>query len=118
MAEWVFDKQGRAALIYDRDCFRSKIGKVVAWLSNNNVYGTNGRHRGWFEKGIFYDSNNRAVGFTRDATGSLPSRPSTGGIPSTPPFFAKPLKPLFAGTPSRPGPGGWSDEDLKGYLGG
>ncbi len=118
MAEWIYDQNGRAALIYDNDCMRSKIGKVVAWVSNNNVYATNGRHRGWFEKGVFYDSNNRAVGFVRGASGSLPSRPGLGGAPGTPPFFAKPLRPLFAGTPARPGPGGWSDEDLKSYLGG
>jgi hypothetical protein len=116
MAEWLYDRNGRATIIYDNDCFRNKFGKVVGWISNNNVYAVNGRHRGWYEKGVFYDANNRAIGFIRTASGSLPSRPNLGGAPGTPGFLPKPRRPLFAGTPGRPGFGGWSDEDLKNYF--
>ena len=116
MADWLYDRQGRAALIFDTDCLRNRFGKVVAWISSKNVHGTNGRHRGWFENGVLYDSQNRTIGFARNAAGRLPSRPGLGGAPGTPGFLPRPRRPLFAGTPGRPGYGGWSEEDLKSYF--
>jgi len=80
MTDWIFNKRGRATLIFDEDCFRDNRGKVVAWIRGEDVYSLDGRHKGWFEGGVLYDSKNRALGFLADSTGHLPSRPGIGGI--------------------------------------
>lgn len=116
MADWMFDRNGHATLIHDSDCFRDGHGKVIAWISGNSVYSLRGRHRGWFEDGVLYDSQNRVLGFLHDATGYLPSRPGTGGAPGMPGFGGRPGRPGFSGIPGRPGHGGWSNEDLSTYF--
>lgn len=42
-------------------------GDPVAYLYDDHVYGFNGRHLGWFEQGIVWDSEGKRVGFTRRA---------------------------------------------------
>jgi hypothetical protein len=116
MSDWIFDRNGRATLILDSDCIRSSRGQVVAWISGNNFYTMQGRHCGWFEDGVFSDSHNRVLGFLRNATGHLPSRPGIGGTPGTPGFAGRPGRPGFSGAPGRPGRGGWSNEDLASYF--
>ncbi len=74
MAEWIFDRNGNATAILDRDCIRTGSGDVAVWISGKNIYSLNGNHIGWFEHGVLYDSNNDAIGFLMDATG-LPGRP-------------------------------------------
>ena len=54
MAEWMFDRRGRAAFIVDGDCFRSGRGTVVAWISGDDAYALGGRRVGWFENGVLY----------------------------------------------------------------
>ena len=66
--------------------------------------------------GVIYDSNNKALGFLRNATGHLPSRPGLGGTPGTPGFSGRPGRPGFSGVPGKPGRGGWSQEDLDAYF--
>jgi len=116
MTQWIFDRNGRATLILDSDCFRNNRGQVVAWISGTNVYTLNGRHCAWFEDGVLTDSHNRVLGFLRNATGHLPSRPGIGGTPGTLGFAGRPGRPGFSGTPGRPGRGGWSTEDLQTYF--
>ena len=116
MADWMFDRRGRAALIVDGGCFRSGRGTVVAWISGDNAYSLGGRHVGWFENGVLYDSQNRALGFLRDATGYLPARPGTAGSPGMPGFGGTPGRPGLRGIPGRPGYGGWSPADLATYF--
>ena len=43
-------------------------GKPVAYISNNNIYGFNGKHLGWWVKGIIRDQDGDAVGCTKEAT--------------------------------------------------
>jgi len=116
MSEWVHNRNGRATLIYDSDCFRDNRGKVIAWISGNSVYTLRGKHCGWFEDGVLTDSRNKVLGFLRNSTGSLPSGPGLGGTPDTPGFAGRPGRPGFSGTPGRPGRGGWSEEDLASYF--
>lgn len=116
MADWIFDRHGRATLILDSDCIRNSRGQVVAWISGDNVYTLQGRHCGWLEDGVLADSHNRVLGFLRNATGHLPSRPGIGGTPGTPGFAGRPGRPGLSGTPGKPGRGGWSNEDLAAYL--
>jgi hypothetical protein len=61
MAEWLYDRSGIARIILDDDRIRNKRGNVIAWISGSNVYSLHGRHIGWFDGGVIYDSRNCAV---------------------------------------------------------
>jgi len=115
-AEWVFNRDGKAVVILDIDCFRNNRGQVIAWTSRGSVYKINGHHAGWFDNGVLYDSRNSALGFIRNYSSSLPSVPGLGGTPGMPGFTGKPGRPGFSGAPGRPGKGAWSSEDLENYF--
>ncbi|WP_242920932.1 4-fold beta flower protein [Pontibacter liquoris] len=116
MADWIFNKSGNATMIYDSDCIRNNRGQVVAWLYGNNIYSLSGQHKGWFDGGVFYDSNNKAIGFLSNSTGYLPSRPGISGRPGMPGFSGKPGRAGFSGVPGRPGYGGWSVHNFENYF--
>ncbi|GAA4016536.1 hypothetical protein GCM10022408_32520 [Hymenobacter fastidiosus] len=40
-------------------------GKPVAYLADEHIYGFNGKHLGWFIKGVIWDETGRRVGFTK-----------------------------------------------------
>jgi hypothetical protein len=40
-------------------------GKPVAYLQSENIYGFNGKHLGWFVKGLIYNHDGETVGATR-----------------------------------------------------
>jgi hypothetical protein len=115
MVEWIFDKNGKATAIFDADCIRTGAGDVAVWIARNNLYSLKGDHIGWFENGVFYDSNNNIIGFLRGASG-LSSRPGLSGLPGMPGFSGRPGRPGFSGVPGRPGKGGWSRYGLDGYI--
>jgi hypothetical protein len=52
MSDWIYDRNGNAAAIFDGDCIRNNAGRVAAWISESNVYSLNGQHIGWFENGV------------------------------------------------------------------
>jgi hypothetical protein len=116
MVEWMFDRHGKARIIFDGGKLRSSHGVVVAWIKEPNVYYLGGQHAGWFEDGVLFDSRNHVLGFLRDAEGHLPSRPGLAGTPGMPGLAGTPGRPGFAGTPGRPGRGGWSSEDIAEYF--
>ena len=116
MAEWMFDRHGKARIIWDSDKLRSSHGVVVAWIEEPNVYFRGGRHAGWIEDGVLFDSHNRVLGFLRDAEGNLPSRPGLAGTPGMPGLAGTPGRPGFAGAPGRPGRGGYSSDDIAEYF--
>ena len=116
MADWIYGSNGQANIIHDNDCFRNKGGQVIAWINRNSVYSLSGLHVGWFDDGVLYDSDNNVIGFLRDCTGGLPSRPGIGGTPGTPGFCGRPGRPGLRGVPGRPGRGGWSTKNLANYF--
>lgn len=116
MAEWLFDRSGSASLILDDSRVRSAGGSVVGWIRGADVYSINGQHVGWLEDGVLYDSDNRALAFSRNRTSSLPSVPGIGGTPGMPGFSGVPGHPGFSGTPGRPGRSGWSAYDAAQYF--
>lgn len=116
MAEWIFNKRGIATMIFDVDCIRNNQGLVIAWIKDNNFYSASGYHKGWFEKGVFYDSQNKVIGFLSTATSDLPYLPGISGRPGMPGFAGRPGKPGFNGTPGRPGFGGYSTYDFEHYF--
>jgi hypothetical protein len=116
MIEWMFGRNGQATILFEGKRLRNRRGQVCAWIHDGSVYSLHGRHMGWFEKGVLYDSGNHALGFLVNATGYLPSRPGLGGLPGIPGLAGIPGTPGFSGVPGRPGFGGWSDEDLSTYF--
>jgi len=116
MADWLFNKTGLAQLILDGDYIRNAHGSVVGWIKGENMYSLGGRHIGWFDDGVIYDSNNCALAFIHTRTGSLPSVPGLSGTPGMPGFSGVPGCPGFSGTPGKPGRGGWSKHSADEYF--
>ena len=117
MAEWLFDRKGKACLFLYYDRFIDSDGHTVGWLVNNNVYAMDGKHIGWFENDVLYDGHNRTIAFQRDAIVCLPSVPWTEAAPGIPPISEEPEKPDLRGEPGRPGYAmGWSDEDIAEFF--
>ncbi|MFA5689089.1 MAG: 4-fold beta flower protein [Kiritimatiellales bacterium] len=69
----LFDSKGTAtAYIAEELTIYFWSGKPVAYLCKDSaggfhVYGFNGKHLGWFVKGIIRDHQGKAVGATKDA---------------------------------------------------
>lgn len=72
----IFDKDGeaRAYLAKDNTIYLF-TGESVAYLTRSrqanfkNVFGMNGEHIGWYTQGIFFNHNNKVVGFFDQAPG-------------------------------------------------
>ena len=116
LEERLFDESGRATLILDSDRLRNDAGQVIGWIAGNSAYTLWGRHVGWFENGILYHTGNHALGFLREATGYLPSRPIMRETPQMHGFGGLPGRPVLSGVPGRPGYGGWSSHSLATYF--
>ena len=108
-------------------------GRVVAWLRGDEVLELGGNHRafvrgsdiisyhggrhvGWFDQGVFWDSGNLAIGMLREMTALLP-RPGLGGVPGRPGIGGRPGRPGLAGSPGKPGKSNsWSTQDWDSWL--
>lgn len=79
-------------------------GKPVAYVDGESVYGFNGDHLGWFQKGIVYDNKGKAVAALAGVLDTVNPAPPKG-LRQLKPLKSlkalKPLKPLFVTT--------WSD---------
>ena len=65
----LFDSQGKAvAYVADNLTIYLFVGKPVAYISNDNIYGFNGKHLGWWVKGIIRDHDGDAIGVTKAAS--------------------------------------------------
>ncbi|WP_460535989.1 collagen-like triple helix repeat-containing protein [Giesbergeria giesbergeri] len=112
----MFDRYGKPCVIWDDTKIRDRHGKVIAWLSGDNVYSLKGDHIGWFDHGVIFDSTNSALAFSRNRTTGLPSVPGLSGTPGMPGFAGTPGRPGYSGTPGRPGSRGWSNQNPTAYL--
>lgn len=91
-------------------------GEPVAYLKKEaediHVYGFNGSHLGWFEKGIIWNHKGYAVGFVEGAVSKVTKNEPIKGIRKITPIkrIAKlpPLKPTFKKE--------FSDMPLKAFL--
>lgn len=65
----LFDKNGNAIAYithHDDDTIYTFNGEPCAYIDkNNNLYGFNGKHLGWFENNIIWDHNGRRIGFVQ-----------------------------------------------------
>jgi len=116
MLEWIYNRNGRAVALNCDDCVFDSNGCFRLWKWENNLYNMNGNHVGWVEGGVFYDSQNRVLGFTRDHSKSLPSTPGICGTPGYPGISGKPSRPGFSGVPGRPGYSEWSTILMEDYI--
>lgn len=71
MQETLFDKNGNATAYVDYDDDNTIYmwnGKPAAYLdSENRIYGFNGKHLGWYEKGIVWNLSGERNGFNSSA---------------------------------------------------
>lgn len=65
----LFNKDGNAtAYIDDADnTIFLWDGTPVAYLDNEDIYGFNGKHLGWFEDGIIWNHNGERNGFNKNS---------------------------------------------------
>ena len=115
--KWIFNRNGQAAALDCGDSIYDRDGRFHLWIIGRNLYSMNGHHVGWAENGVYYDSNNLVIGFTRDHTGHLPYSPGYGGEPGMPFYLsARPALMAHSGEPGRPGYSGWSEILLEDYI--
>ena len=117
MAQWLYNRNGHAKIILDGDCLRDgRAACVIGWIDRDNVYNLSGRHTGWFEHGILYDSRNDTIGFLEVRSGSLPFSPAIAVAPVTPVLAVRPVRPVLGAVRARGAFGGWSRDDLTAFL--
>lgn len=75
-------------------------GDPVAYIHDDDVYGFNGKHLGWFVDGIIWDNEGNAVGFIEGAVNMVTSIEPIKGIKSIKPMKSMremaPMKPVFS----------------------
>jgi hypothetical protein len=88
-------------------------GQQVAYLYNERmIYGTNGKHLGWFIDGVIYNNNGDRIGFT---SSSCPVAPANE--PVKPKKLMKyELQPRWKENPLPKLKYTFADEDLKEFL--
>lgn len=88
-------------------------GKPVAYLDGEDVYGFNGKHLGWFIKGVIYDHDGDTEGAVTARFETLQPACPVKSFKHFKPFKAskefRPLKPILSLS--------WADDmTLKGFL--
>lgn len=108
-----FDSTGTAvAYVADDLTIYLWTGKPVAYLSEDSVYGFNGKHLGWLQKGAIFDNEGNVVAAAaaRFQGGLKPAGPK--GFKEFKPFKNfkefKPFKPFFGVT--------WSDVPARYFF--
>jgi len=112
----LFNSKGSAVAYVDTDDDDLTIylwsGKPVAYISNNNIYGFNGNHLGWWVDGIIRDHDGDAVGATKDATNMYTEYEPYKGYKEYKPYKSykeyAPYKPYWSTS--------WSSDSFKMFL--
>ncbi len=116
MLTWVYDEIGCAGAIVDEYCVRNLSGDTVAWVFGVSLFSLKGEHIGWYEDGVFYDIENKVLGFLAGAKGLALDMPALAGEPPLPKFSKRPCVPSLRGRSARPVGRGWSSFSLSSYL--
>lgn len=114
-----YDSSGQATAYADDDATIYLWGGTpAAYLAHStlsdsfDIYGFNGKHLGWFEKGVVYDHDGRAVGAVRSAFTTITELEPLKGLKELKPIQAikdiLPVKPVFSTK--------WSRTPLKAFL--
>jgi hypothetical protein len=107
--DWLYDKQGYAALLIDAERFVGPHGAQIGWLHAGSAYDLGGQCAGWFDSGVLCDRSNRARAITSRMAAFVSFRPLlrlAAGYPDPPPRTE--CLPQFAAAPMRPSYQGWS----------
>ena len=87
-------------------------GKPVAYISNNNIYGFNGKHLGWWVKGLIRDHEGDVVGATKEVTNMYTEYEPYKGYKEYKPYKSykeyAPYKPYWSSS--------WSSGSFKMFL--
>jgi hypothetical protein len=116
LVTWIYDEIGCAGAILDEFCIRDLAGKAVGWVFGLSVFSLKGEHIGWCEDGLFYDIDNKLLGFLANAARLPPDCPPAGPQPALPSFSKRPCVPALRGRSARPPGRGWSSVCLASYL--
>lgn len=116
MVTWVYDEIGCPGAILDEFCIRNLSGSTVGWVFGLSVFSLKGEHIGWFEDGIFFDIENKMLGFVPGSKGLLLELPALAPDPAAPVFSKRPCVPTLRGRTARPRGMGWSRHCLASYL--
>ena len=116
MLTWVYDEIGCAGAILDEFCVRNLFGDTVAWVFGVSLFSLNGEHIGWCEDGVFYDIDNRVLGFLPSAKALARDMPALADEPPVPALSKRPCVPSLRGRSARPPGQGWSSHCLASYL--
>jgi hypothetical protein len=112
----LYDETGQAGAILDEFCIRNLAGVPAGWVFGLSVFGLQGEHIGWFEDGVLFDVENRAIGFVLGAKGLSMPCPPLSAPPEFPRFAKRPHCPSLRGRPPRRSRSGWSHYRLADYL--
>ena len=114
----LFDSKGKAVAYIDLEDMTIYLwqGKPVAYISQSNgdyhIYGFNGKHLGWFIKGIIRDHDGDAIGSTKDATSTFKEYEPYKGYKEYKPYKSykeyAPYKPYLSTS--------WSKTNFKLFL--
>jgi hypothetical protein len=112
----LYNKDGKAIAYIDTKDKDLTIylysGEPVAFLSETDIYGFNGKHLGWYEKGIVRDHKGDRIGNTKKAaTGNIQYEPYKSykrQKPYIPHKSYPPYKPYFSSS--------WADGSFEEFL--
>ncbi|MDQ1922413.1 4-fold beta flower protein [Massilia pseudoviolaceinigra] len=116
MLTWLYDEAGRASAILDEFCLRTIGGDPAGFVFGLSAFSLKGEHIGWFEDGVFYDVENRILGFLAGARGMARDVPILLPPPPEPALRKRPNVPTLRARPLRRAAGGWSRHVLLDYV--
>ncbi len=116
LVTWVYDEFGCAGAILDEYCIRNLAGDTVGWVFGLSVFSLKGEHIGWFEDGVFFDVENKVLGFIAGTKGMAFDCPALAAEPALPAFSKRPYVPMLRGRRARGAGRGWSTFCLATYL--
>ncbi len=97
----IYDKKGKPCAYIatdDTNTIYLLNGKPVAYIDDENIYGFNGKHLGWFKrKRVMYDREELRIGFT-----SISCPAHTLVEPEKSAKKVKPVKSVKAAAPEQP----------------
>ncbi len=110
----LYDASGRAVAYIAHEEFDKDLtiylwsGKPCTYLEDEDIYGFNGKHLGWFKSGLVYDHDGRIVVALAEAFRTPVEAPQPKSFKQLHPFKSfkefKPLLPLFSRDWSRSTP--------------
>lgn len=116
MLTWVYDEIGCPGVLVDEFSIRNLAGHTVGWVFGLSVFSLNGEHLGWCENGVFFDIDNKVLGFVPGAAPAGLALPPLAPEPRIPLLSKRPCVPALRGRSARGRGNGWSRHCLASYF--